>query len=231
MKAEVGETDDDRNALRTVRIAELLFNQQSVDGIDGRLADLQAGKIEATYAELEAASFLLRRGVPFKYVDETYVRGLDYDGQVLLSSGQPVNCEMKCKIESTELSEGTIRNALDAARKQLPAVEPGLVFLKISEPWIRNPAITQLLPTAISNFLRGTARVVAVILQWEQVHSQLGKDSISVILYKYRVERGTPAKSVAPEVGALLTQLSEPGTVAWVSFHSIAAEAVLNVPQ
>jgi len=166
MRAEEEETEQRyRNQTRTLRTAELLFNLQSIEGIDGRLEALRAGKVEATYAELEAGAFLLRRGVLFKYVDETGVKGLDYDGQILLHSGERVNCEMKCKVESTGLSNGAIRNALDAARKQLPAGESGIIFLKIPESWIREPAVGTLLSTAINDFRRGTSRVVAVILQ------------------------------------------------------------------
>ena len=151
-----------RNQERTLRIAELLFNLQSVEGINGRLDDLRAGKVEATYAELEAVRFLLTRGVLFKYVYETGVKGLDYDGQILLRSGERVNCETKCKVESTELSDGTIRNALNKARKQLPSGEPGLVFLKIPELWVLDSAASPLLTAAINDFLRRTSRVVAV---------------------------------------------------------------------
>ena len=89
MRAEEEETEQRyRNQTRTLRTAELLFNLQSIEGIDGRLEALRAGKVEATYAELEAGAFLLRRGVLFKYVDETGVKGLDYDGQILLHSGE-----------------------------------------------------------------------------------------------------------------------------------------------
>ena len=64
MKVDDEETEHRyRNQERTLRIAELLFNLQSVEGIDGRLDDLRVGKVEATYAELEAGAFLLRRVV------------------------------------------------------------------------------------------------------------------------------------------------------------------------
>jgi hypothetical protein len=226
MKADEEETEHKyRNQERTLRIAELLFNLQSVEGIDGRIEDLRAGKVEATYAELEAGAFLLRRGVPFKYVDETGVKGLDYDGQILLRSGERVNCEMKCNVESTGLSDRTSRNALDAARKQLPSGEPGLVFLKVPEPWVRDPAVSAILSAAINDFLRGTSRVVAVVLRWEEVDVQAGEAGV-LIAYKYRVERGTPPKSVSSEVGHLLDQLSGPAMAAWVSFRGIAEEAI-----
>jgi hypothetical protein len=214
-----------RNQEHALRIAELLFNQQSVEGIDGRLNDLREGQVEATYAELEAGGFLLRHGIPFKYIDETSVKGLDYDGQIILHNGERVNCEMKCKIESTQFSESTIRNTLDAARKQLPSGEPSLVFLKIPELWVHHPEISTALPTVINDFLRGTSRVVSIILRWEEVHI-LPKEAGSLIVYKYRIERGITPKKISSQVQDLLDQLSSPAVGSWVSFRSIAEEAV-----
>ncbi|HET8670799.1 MAG TPA: hypothetical protein VFM05_09300 [Candidatus Saccharimonadales bacterium] len=228
MKAEDEETEHRyRNLERTVRLAELLFNLQFIKGIDGRLDDLRRGKVEATYAELEAGAFLLRRSVLFNYVDEIGVKGLDYDGQILLKSGERVICEMKCKVESTGLSEGGSRNALDAARRQLPPGEPGIVFLKIPESWVRDPKVSTVLSTALNDFLRGTSRVIAVVLRWEEVFVQAGEVG-ALIAYKYRVELGPAPKSVSPEVQNLLDQLSGPAMSAWISFGVIAEEAVLD---
>jgi hypothetical protein len=214
-----------RNQERTLRIAELLFNLQSVGGINGRLNDLRAGKVEATYAELENGAFLLTRGVPFKYVEETGVKGRDYDLRILLRGGKWVNCETKCKVESTGLSGGAIRNALDRARKQLPPGEPSLVFLKMPEPWVHEPPVSALVSAAKNDFLRRTSRVVAVVLRWEEIHVQ-PEEAGAFIVYKYRVEGGTPPKSVSSEIRALLDQLSGPETAAWVSFRAKAEEAV-----
>ena len=61
MRAEATEADERfRNQQRTLRIAELLFNLQNVDGIDARLEDLRLGRVESTFAELEAGAFLWR---------------------------------------------------------------------------------------------------------------------------------------------------------------------------
>jgi hypothetical protein len=59
MRAESTEADERfRNQQRTVRIAELLFNLQNVEGIGARLEDLRLGRVESTFAELEAGAFL-----------------------------------------------------------------------------------------------------------------------------------------------------------------------------
>lgn len=228
MMAEAAAVDDQyRNQQRTLRIAELLFNLQDVDGIDARLEELCSGNVESIYSELEAGAFLLRRAVQFKYVNPSGIKGADYDAEIRLPDGAKVNCELKCKAEVTDLGEGAVRNPLQAARKQLPSGEPGLVFLKIPEAWVAQPETAHVVPTAIDAFLRGTSRVLAVVLRWEQQHLQ-GADGGALVLYRFRLERGTPPKPVPPPVEELLTTLAGPATAAWVSFRSIAEEAVLR---
>lgn len=227
MRAEASATAERyRNQQRTLRIAELLFNLQGIEGIDGRLEELRAGNVESTYAELEAGSFLFRRALSFRYVDPSGVKGSDYDAEIRLPEGTKVNCEMKCKAEITGLGEAAVRNPLEHSRKQLPAGEPGLVFFKLPEAWVSQPEIARVVPTAVDGFLRCTSRVVAVILGWEEQYLQ-GADGRAVVLYKFRLERGTPTKPTAPPVDEMLTILAGPARAApWVWFRSIAEEAM-----
>ena len=97
MRAEPMEADERfRNQERTVRIAELLFNLQNVEGIDARLEDLRLGRVESTFAELEAGAFLRRRAVSFRYINPSGTKGADYDAEIPLHETSKVNCEMKC---------------------------------------------------------------------------------------------------------------------------------------
>lgn len=214
-----------RNQQRTLRIAELLFNLQDVEGIDARLEQLRSGNVESTYAELEAGAFLLQRAMQFRYVNPSGIKGADYDAEIQLTDGIKVNCEMKCKAEGTDLGEGAVRNPLQAARKQLAPDEPGLLFLKVPEAWVCQPESIQVVPTAIDTFLRGTSRVVAVVLRWEEQHLQ-GVDGGALVLYKFRLERGAPPKPVPPPIEEMLTTLAGPTTSAWASFRAIAEEAL-----
>jgi hypothetical protein len=226
MRAEAAEAGEAyRNQQRALRIAELLFNLQDVEGIDAKIEELRSGNVESTYAELEAGEFLLRRAVQFRYIAPSGTKGSDYDAEIPLSERANVNCEMKCKVEGTDVGEGAVRNSLQAARKQLPPGEPGLVFLKAPEAWVHQPETVQVMARTIDAFLRSTSRVVAVVLRWEEQHL-LGPDGGALILYRFRLERGTPPKPVAPSVEGLLTSLARPGTARWVSFRAIAEDAL-----
>src|SRR5260370_13729982 len=92
---------------RVERLAELLYNLQDVEGIGGRRASIQEGVVESTYAELAFAGHFVRRGVRIRFVEPSGVKGNDYDFDVC-EEAIAVCCEVKCKLETTDLSENTI---------------------------------------------------------------------------------------------------------------------------
>src|SRR5262249_9776631 len=95
---------------------------------------IQAGDVESTYAELEFAGHFIRHGVRVQFRDRTGVKGDDYD----FDAGEgaaAVCCEVKCKLESTDLGETTIINTLNTARKQTPASRAAIIGVKIPETW------------------------------------------------------------------------------------------------
>ena len=107
---------------------------------------------------------------------------------------------MKTKLESTDLGQNTIINALDTARKQTPADRAAIIGVKIPEPWIRDSALRGTFESAMVSFFRNSGRVVAVMVRWEEVSTLSTGDG--VILYKlfctssvrYRMrDRGTLA--------------------------------------
>jgi hypothetical protein len=225
MRAEPEEAEERfRNQMRTLRIAEILFNLQAVEGIDSRLDDLRAGMVESTYAELECGAFMHRQGITFRYVVPSGLQGADYDAEIIMDDGGKVYCEMKCKAEETELSKGAVRNPLQTARTQLPQGQAGLVFLKVPERWLRQEQVVQIVPSTIDSFLRATSRVVAVVVRWEAQH--LLPSGAAATLYRFRLERGAAPKAVSKPVGRILGVLAGPGLAPWVSFRAIAEQAV-----
>lgn len=57
---------------------------------------------------------------------------------------------------------------------------------------MQQPEAARILPTMIDAFLRSTSRVTAVVLRWEE--QQLVRSGGALILYKFRLERGSPPK-------------------------------------
>ena len=76
---------------------------------------------------------------------------------------------------------------------------------------------------ALSEFLRNTSRVVAVVVRWEVQQIQ-GPGTL--FSYQFRLERGSPPKSVSLATEALLNSLVRPAGGSWVSFREIAEEVM-----
>src|SRR5216683_666046 len=147
---------------RVMDLAEVIYNLQAVPGFDECITRMRDGDIEGTYAELDFGRMLCLNKVPFRFVIPQGRIGCDYDIEVEYSDGVVAAADAKCKIESTEFSENTIKNTLNKARKQLPDANPGIVFVKVPPRWITNPENIVSMVDVARSFLRGTRRVVSV---------------------------------------------------------------------
>jgi hypothetical protein len=220
---DVGSRDGYRHQERIEHLAELLYNLQDVQGIAGRRASVQEGHIESTYAELEFAGHFIRRGVPVRFLERSGVKGNDYD----FDAGEEetaVCCEVKCNLESTDLSENTIINALDKARKQTPSDRSTIVGVKIPEVWISEPALRGIFKSALASYFRNTGRVVAVVVRWEEV-SILPTGS-GIILYKFRMFPNESSRHLNDEVRTLLNRLTQFAEGNWTNFRTFVASIV-----
>jgi len=100
--------------------------------------------------------------VPFCFVVPHGTTGFDYDIEVEYPNGVLASADAKCKIESTDFSDNTIRNTLNKARKQLPDDSPGIVFVKVPPRWIADAKCTAAMLEVAQSFLLVTRRVVSV---------------------------------------------------------------------
>jgi hypothetical protein len=156
-----------RHQDRVIALADCLFNLQSISGIDAKIERLKRSDVESSVTEIEAAKLLFRSGIPIQFVVESGKKGCDYDLEATLASGVAA-CETKCKIETTELSPSTLRDALGTARKQLPADRPTMVFVKIPEHWMANHQANAVIKAALDGVFASTRRISAVVFHWEQ---------------------------------------------------------------
>jgi hypothetical protein len=152
----------DLTALRTIDLAEVIYNLQHVHGFDECIVKMKNGDIEGTYAELDLGRMLYLNKVPFRYVVAQGIKRLDYDVEVEYPNGVIACAEAKCSIESTAFGEKTIRNKLDAARQQLPSDRPGIVFVKMPPRWMDESAFLKMTIAVAQSFLTGTRRIVSV---------------------------------------------------------------------
>ena len=145
-----------------IDLAEVVYNLQSVCGFHECIAKMRNGEIEGPYAELDLGRMLFLNRVPFKFVARQGVKGKDYDLEVEYSDGLVACAEAKCAIESATLSENAVKNKLDAARKQLPSLRPGIIFVKSPQGWMEDQRFLAFLDAATKAFFNGTKRIASV---------------------------------------------------------------------
>jgi hypothetical protein len=155
--------------------------------------------------------------------DRSCVKGNDYD----FDAGEgatAVCCEVKCKLESTDLGENTIINALTNARKQLPADRAAIIGVKIPELWIREPELRRMLESALAYFFRNSSRVVAVVVRWEEVSTLTTGGG--EIMYKFDAFPNEGSRHLTDEVRLLVEQLMRSAGGDWTSFRAVVSASV-----
>ena len=214
-----------RHELRILQLAELIFNLQSADGIDERIAAIRKGGLESTCGELECAAQIKKANLPFRFVTRSGMRGKDYDVEIMSDFGAYLNCELKVTTEEKDLQKSTIGNKLKAARTQLPKEQPGIIFLKIPESWPKQPGAQQLLSESVDEFFRNTNRVIAVVLRWEELVFDLGKSQPAVLKISFQIKANTASKFYGAEIENVLWQLNNPSGKDWIRFQDIVEQA------
>jgi hypothetical protein len=153
----------EEQSFRIVDLAELLYNLQNVEGFDDCIERMRKGLLESTYAELDLGRMLYLSSIDFRFVVPCGKKSNDYDIEIKLSDWPKVCADAKCKLETTDFSRETVRNALDKARKQFPAECPSIVFVKLPSQWRNEPSpVRDILYEVAMEFLRGTGRIVSV---------------------------------------------------------------------
>ena len=162
---EAGEATD--FSMRLLNLSEMLWNLQGVGGVRNPLEDIASGQIEPGLAELQAGMLLMKNGHRFRYVDRAAGRRT-YDIEIETSE-RPWPTEVKCKIDSTDLSEATIVSALKKAHDQLPPDDAGggIVFMRCPGAWAVDGTRAVWLPpetiTAVNAYVQSTRRIGLVV--------------------------------------------------------------------
>jgi hypothetical protein len=171
-------TNQEIQFFRTIDLGELLFNLQYIEGFDGCIKRLKGGDIQGSLAELDVARMLYINDQRFWFVERQKKKKMDFDFRVVFPGGLSACIEAKCNLETGVFNSATIKNALDQARTQLPASEPGIIFVKLPAQWITDPNFARKSIETAMTFMRGTQRIVSVkfyIAHFLQVNGILGQ--------------------------------------------------------
>ena len=176
----IGSKEYYKHQERIERLAELLYNLQDVQGIAGRRRACRKGPSNRPTPNSNSCLVLLRCGIRVRFLNRSGVKGADYD----FDAGEeatPVSCEVKCKLEETDLGENTIINALDTA-KQTPATAPAIIGVKLRNPGSVNRHCGAGLNPRLRRSSAIPGGVVAVVVRWEEVftHRKARGDPVQI---------------------------------------------------
>ncbi|MCL4400351.1 hypothetical protein M1506_03735 [Patescibacteria group bacterium] len=166
---------DDRDHLRSNQygiqwqsrvkiLAEKLFNLQHITGMDRVINEIRQGNLTSRFAEIDAASFLFRREIAFRFVIPSGQKESDYD--IELADG--INCEVKHKIERTSPSVKIVERTLHEANKQVPGEDQSLFFIKIPEDWTNNGLLPESISSGAIPFFLRNKKNLGVVFMWEK---------------------------------------------------------------
>jgi hypothetical protein len=124
--------------MRWLEFSETLLNLQNIAGFEHALGELFNGKIEAACAELEIARMLVMFGWKFDFVYPIGGARQNYDLEIFYPDGYKVCAETAAKVEATTPHARSILTSIRHSREQLPDDQPGVIFIKVPERWVRD---------------------------------------------------------------------------------------------
>jgi hypothetical protein len=169
---------------RVTKLAERIFNLRHIPNLNIVIDAIISGELVSRFAELDIGSHLYSRNIEFEYVLPSYKKGLDYDIRII--APMIINCEVKHKIESTNLSENTINKAIRESANQLPNDNPSIIFIKIPEDWTKNELLSVILNKTFDSFFRRKSlTTLGIMVRWEES----SYDMPGVFYWKYRFHK------------------------------------------
>lgn len=199
---------------RVRRLAERLFNLQSIENIDDIIIKIKEGNLTSRFAELEIGTTFYRREIPFEFVKPQGKKGFDFD--ITINTTPRINCEIKHKIESTKISKQTILQSLKKAKNQMPKEEPAIIGLKIPEEWTQKKETVKILNETFDIFFENNKNIIAILIRWEaRVSKQEG-----FFFWMYKIECNKHYNKITKEISELIKKIkSKPSK--WIDFESI----------
>jgi hypothetical protein len=215
--------DSFRHGQRVTKLAQTLFNLQGTHGLRERIALKGRDGLEGLLGELECAALLCHPALAFRFRIPISEKGQDYDAEVTTSANRTVCCEFKTKSESIAAADAqSVWSTLDHARDQMPKNQPGLVFIKIPEAWVKQCGSRQLIESAIAKVFRRSRRLVGVVLLWEMWNEPSG--AWRIVLSKFDHYANKSSELYQGDIDDLFGAMGKSRNSQWLSFHTFVEQ-------
>jgi hypothetical protein len=190
---------------RIIKLGHMLYALEDSNGYDAFISSLKTRDLAPTFFELWVANILMQNGYEVEFVETKGQKGLDYD---LTASkyGITVSAEAKSRRDGIVLTEKTLCNTLEKARKQLPLSGPGIIFVSIPNEWTMTKDAEEVIGRSINSFLRNSTRVNYIILIWHRwIELKTARASASLVR-----QHQNPNPRTSIELGQVIKPLDEP---------------------
>jgi hypothetical protein len=148
--------------MRWLEFAETLLNLQNITGFETVLDELYNGKIEAACAEIEIARMLAMFGWKFNFVRPIGGPRQNYDLKIFYPDEYKVCAETAAKFEATTPRARSILKSIRASREQLPDDEPGVIFIKVPERWVRDTELADRIKNVANGYLNQSEHIRSI---------------------------------------------------------------------
>lgn len=190
---------------RIIKLGHMLYAVRECKGYEAFISSLKTRDLAPTFFELWAANILYRNNFTVEFVEAKGKKGEDYD-LFAERNGISLSVEAKSRRAGIVLGEKTLRYTLETARRQLPSLGPGVIFVSIPSEWTMDRSAEGTIKNCIDSFFRNSGRVNYILLIWHQwLELEKGKASTSFVR---QYENLSPRSQV--ELGKVIQPLTMP---------------------
>lgn len=196
-------------------LAERIFNLQKINNFSRLIGEIQQKNFSSRFAEIEVGAHLKRAGISFEFVIPSNKKLEDFD--ITINDGILINCEVKQKLEETNLSKDTLDNTLNKAMKQLPKSEAALIALQIPEEWVKNLKLKEIVEKNTKKFFKKYNNLLAILFRWE-IRDRYHPGAFYLM---FRIEENTNSLYMVRGGKNLLSRLNNTKTGEWIKFLNL----------
>ena len=171
-------------ASRIVLLADTLFKLRNMDGFGLLISRFRIRVTEpkSCFLEAFAASDFINDSATVQIRKEVNVRGHDFDFRVEYQ-GRFVNVEVTSK-DTGNITEQSFLNTLRQKHRQLPADDPSILYVYISQAQLENLETQRHIEGAVSEFFRRHMRVNCVTVFTDLIIETVGGPFVSAMTSK-----------------------------------------------
>ena len=166
---------------RIITLGDMLYALKECKGYEAFISSLKKRDMSSTFFELWVANTLNQNNFTTEFIKAKGQKGEDYD-LFAVKNDIAISVEAKSRRSGSILGEKALRNTLETARKQLPSLGPGIIFISIPTEWTMDENAEYMIRNNIDAFYRTSARVNYIVLVWHRwIELETGKAILSIV--------------------------------------------------